>query len=130
MRSWLGHGVALVVGAFGAVVLGEYALDGWLALLSGLLLGLLVGEATLAVVRRPRPVHTVTCALASIGGMSWALWISLGHRLGDATTWGWAAVVVAGLAGALRARPTEPVPDSRPEPEPSPPGSRRSPHQG
>lgn len=119
MRSAAAALAGLLVGALGAVILGEYALDGWLAPAAGVLLGLLVGEVAVSVARKATNLHTVAAAAGAGGGMVWALWISTGHRLGDVGAWGWAAVVLAAASAGVRARPTGPAPGTRPATEPS-----------
>jgi hypothetical protein len=107
-------GVAVAVIAAG--VLGEYAFDGWAVIGSGVLAGLFVAEAMLAVTRTGTRLTLVVAAVLSAAAMVWAGWISTGHRLGTVAWRGWVAVAVAAMAAALRARPRGEAPDSRPAP--------------
>lgn len=107
-------GVAVAVVA--AAVLGEYAFDGWAVVGSGVLVGLFVAEAMVAVVGvGTRWAAPVAAALAT-GAMLWAGWISTGHRLGSVAWKGWAAVALAAAAGAFRARRRGEARRTRPAP--------------
>ncbi len=112
--------VALVAGAavavIAAAVLGEYGFDGWATVGSGVVTGVFVAEAALAVARRGSPLLAGGCALLAGGSLAWAGWISTGHRLGAATWKGWAAVALAAVVGGIRARPTGAARGSRPAP--------------
>lgn len=108
-------GVAVAVVA--AAVLGEYGFDGWAVVGSGLVVGLFVAEAVLAVARTgSRPLAAIAAVLAA-GSLVWAAWISSGHRLGTVGWKGWAAVALGAVAGALRARPPAAARRSRSAPE-------------
>jgi hypothetical protein len=116
VRPLLSVAAGLVVAVIAAAVLGEYGFDGWAVVGSGALTGLFVGEAVVGVARRSTvPLAAATAVLAA-GALAGAGWISTGHRLGTATWKGWAAVALAGVAGAVRARPTGAAPHSRPAP--------------
>ena len=107
-------GAAVAVVA--AAILGEYGFDGWAVVGSGLLTGLFVAEAEVAVARGgSRPL---AAAAAVLGGAALlgAGWISTDQRLGTVAWKGWAAVALAALAGAIRARSTGEVRRSRPAP--------------
>jgi hypothetical protein len=103
-----------VVAVVGAAVLGEYGFDGWAVVGSGLLTGLFVGEAVMAVARSGSRLLAAGSAVLSAAALLWAGWISTGHRLGTATWRGWAAVALAAAAGAVRARPPAAARRSRP----------------
>jgi hypothetical protein len=107
-----GLAVAVIAGA----VLGEYDFDGWATIGSGLLTGLFVGEAVVSVARRGGWPLAGASAVMAAGGMLWAGWTTTGHRLGTIGWKGWAAVVLAGVAGGIRARPTAGAPRSRSAP--------------
>jgi hypothetical protein len=96
----------LVVAVIAGAVLGAYNFDGWAIIGSGLLTGLFVGEAVVAVARRPTLALAAATALLSAGALTGAGWIATGHRLETAGWKGWAAVALAAAAGAIRARPT------------------------
>jgi hypothetical protein len=107
-------GAAVAVVA--AAVLGEYGFDGWAVMGSGLLAGVFVAEAMVAVARAgSRPLALAGAVLAA-GAMVWAGWISTGHRLGTVPWKGWAAVVLAAAAAAVRARPPAAARRTRPAP--------------
>ena len=97
-------------------VLGEYNFDGWATIGSGLLTGLFVGEAVVTVARRGGRALAAATAVMASGGMLWAGWTTTGHRLGTVGWKGWTAVVLAGVAGGIRARPTAAAPSSHSAP--------------
>ena len=107
-----GLGVAVVA----AAVLGEYGFDGFAVMGSGVLAGLFVAEAVVTVGRGGSWPRAAACAGLAAGALLWAGWTATGHRLGTVTWKGWAAVALAALAGAVRARPTGAAPHSRPAP--------------
>ena len=116
MRPPLALLAGLAVAAVAAAVLGEYDFDGWAVLGSGLLVGLFVAEAVVTVAKGGSALRAGVSAALSAGALTAAGWISTGHRL-DTVSWkGWAAVVLAAGAGALRARPTSEAPNSHPAP--------------
>lgn len=100
----------------GAVLLGEYGFDGLPVLGSGLLLGVFVAEAVVAVAKAGSRVGAVASGVLAGASMTWAGWIASGHRLGTVHWMGWAAVALAAGAGAFRARPPGAVRRSRPAP--------------
>jgi hypothetical protein len=105
-----------VVAVVAAAVLGEYGFEGWAVVGSGLLAGLFVAEAEVAVARTGSRLLAAAAAVLAAGGLLWAGWISTGHRLGTVTWKGCAAVALAAAAGAIRARPPAPARRSRSEP--------------
>ncbi len=107
-----GAAVALAATA----ILGEYGFDGWAVMGSGLLTGLFVGEAVVAVARGGSRVLSGATAVMAAVGLLGAGWISTGHRLGTVTWRGWAAVALAGVAGAIRARSSGEARRTRPAP--------------
>ncbi len=107
-----GAGVAVIA----AAVLGEYDFDGWAVMGSGVLVGLFVAEAMVAVLRTGTRWTVPVAAALAAGAMLWAGWISTGHRLGSVTWKGWSAVGLAAAAGAFRARPRAEARRIRPAP--------------
>lgn len=105
MRTPLAVVAGAAVAALAAVVLGEYAFDGWAVIGSGLLVGLFVAEAMTAVAGRGGGVLAAVAAVLGAGAMLWAGWISTGGELGTVGWKGWVGVVLAAAAGAIRARP-------------------------
>lgn len=106
MRPPLAVLAGLAVAVIAGLVLGEYNFGGWAVMGSGLLTGLFVAEAAVAVARKGSALLAGACALLSAGALTWAGWTSTGQRLGDAGWKGWAAVALAAAAGGIRARPT------------------------
>ncbi|MGH9264856.1 MAG: hypothetical protein ACRD1D_09200 [Acidimicrobiales bacterium] len=105
MRAPLAVVAGAAVAVLAAAVLGEYGFEGWAIVGSGLLVGLFVAEAMVAVARSGGAVLAAAAAALGAGSMVWAAWISTGHRLGTVGWKGWAAVALAAAAGAIRARP-------------------------
>lgn len=105
MRPPLSVLAGVAVAVLAAAALGEYGFDGWAVVGSGVLVGLVVAEAMLAVARTgSRPLAAVAAVLGA-GALLGAGWISTGHRLGTVAWKGWLAVALAAAAGAIRARP-------------------------
>ena len=107
-------GAAVALAA--AAILGEYGFDGWAVMGSGLLTGLFVGEAEVAVARRGSRPLAAAAAVLGAAGLLGAGWISTGHRLGTVSWKGWAAVALAAAAGAIRARWSGEARRTRPAP--------------
>ena len=116
VRTPLAVAAGLAVAVIGAVVLGEYGFDGWAVMGSGVLAGLFVAEAVLAVARTGSGPLAAATAVLSAGSLLGAGWTSTGHDLGTVTWKGWAAVALAAAAGAIRARPPAAARGSRPAP--------------
>ena len=70
--------VGAVATALGAVILGEYQLDGLTPLVAGALFGLILAELVTAVARSRDPAIAGACALLAAGGMTWGSWLSTG----------------------------------------------------
>ena len=116
MRPTVSVLAGAAVAVIAAAVLGEYTFDGWAVMGSGVLVGLFVGEAMLAVVRSGTRWTSVVAGALAAAAMVWAGWISTGHRLGTVAWKGWAAVALAAAAGAVRARPPGAARRTRPAP--------------
>lgn len=106
------------MGVVGAVMLGEYRIAGLVGLTAGLVFGLLVGEAVVAVADRGGRLLGTVAALSAGLGFLGAGWVSTSHDLGRLAPEGWVAVVLAALAAGVRARATRPSPGSRPSTAP------------
>jgi hypothetical protein len=116
VRTPLAVVAGLVVAVIAAAVLGEYGFDGWAVMGSGVLTGLFVAEAVLAVARTGTGPLAAATAVLSAGSLLGAGWTSTGQELGTVTWKGWAAVALAAVAGAVRARPRAATRGSRPAP--------------
>jgi ABC-type cobalamin transport system permease subunit len=119
MRLVLGLAAAAGVGALGAVVLGEYTFSGVSVLGSGVLLGLFVAEAAVAVSRRRGVALGLASGAVAGTAMTWAAWISTGRDLSFLEPEGWAAVALAALAAGIRGWWPRRARDSSPR-EPAP----------
>ena len=95
------------VAGLGGLLLGEYAFDGLAVMGAGVVLGLFVSEAALAVISsNARPLLLgAACAVVTVLGLLLAAWTSTGHRLGTVGTKGDLAFVLGALAATIRMRP-------------------------
>ena len=100
MRQILALVSAAVLAAAGAVVLGEYPLEGATAIVGFPLYGIAVVELALALAKRLAPVTLAAVAVIVAAGLTWALWISFGHFRNEVRppALSWAMVAVAVLA--------------------------------
>lgn len=105
MRAPLALLAGAAVALIAAAVLGEYSFEGWAVVASGLLVGLFVAEAMMAVAGHGTALTATGAALLAAGSLVGAGWTATGHRLGTVGWKGWAAVALAASAGAIRARP-------------------------
>jgi hypothetical protein len=97
----------LAVTALGAAILGEYQFDGLTGAVAGLIYGIFVAEAAVAVARRGSTWLAIVCAVLAVGGLGWAIRSSIGPRdsiPADIPAFGWAALVLAAGGAAVRAR--------------------------
>ena len=107
MRPVLAVLAALVVTALGAAILGEYQFDGLTGAAAGLIFGIFVAEAAVAVAGRGSALLALTTAVLAVGGLAWAIHASLGPRASipdDVPGMAWLALVLAALGSAIRAR--------------------------
>ena len=125
---------AAAVAALGAAILGEYQFTGLTGAVAGLIFGIFVAEAAVAVNRQGTTLLAVVCAAFTAGGLLWAIHGSIGARSSipaDVPAMAWLAVGL-GVGGAgFRARssgrrgagsPSEPgrTPASAPDASSSP----------
>jgi hypothetical protein len=96
---------AAAVGALGALVLGEYSFEGITVMGSGVVLGLFIAEAALAVRHDKGPDLAAACAVIGWAAMTWAGWIALGHDLSFLDVTGVVAIVLTGLFAGGRCLP-------------------------
>ena len=127
MRATLAVLAAAAVGALGALILGEYPFNGLTILAAGLVFGLFIAEAAVAINRQATRPLGATVAVIGLAAMTWAGWITTFHDLGELSGKGWASIALCGLAGGLRAglaprlrgETSRRAPDS-PDPAPAP----------
>jgi len=95
VRQIAGVVVGVLVAGIGAVILGEYALEGTTALIGFPLYALAVTEIAGAAGGRIR-LGLAPLAVAVGGGLTWALWISFNHfRREQPPALSWVMVAVA-----------------------------------
>ncbi len=100
---------AAVAGAatagLGALLLGEYELDGATPLIAGVLLGLILAEVVVAVRgSRDGATAAVLSALLAAAAMVGAAWISSGNDWAFVPTLAWVGVAVAAASAAAWVR--------------------------
>jgi len=98
-------GAGAVVGAFGAVILGEYPFSGFTVFAAAGLYGLFLAETVAMVARRRDLFLSASGGVLAGIGLLWAAWISTGHLLGTLAPEGWVAVLVGAAVAAWRLRP-------------------------
>lgn len=101
-RTLLGLLCGALVAALGALILGEYPFTGSLPWIAGPMFGLVVGEAVVAAGHSRTMVVGGLAGLLSLGGITWAGWISSGDGLAPMSTVVWASAALAAVAGFLR----------------------------
>lgn len=120
MRVILGCVAAVLAAAIGGLIMGEYELRGFMALLAGVLFGLAVAEVAITVAKSSEwPLVAVT-ALAAFAGLTWAASIDAGDSLGRVAGMRWAGSLLALVSAgwwvrSLGSRPTRSLlgPESR-----------------
>ncbi len=107
MRQVLALLAGALLAAAGAVVLGEYPLEGTTAIIGFPLYGIAVAELALAIGKRLAPAAVAAVAAIVAGGLAWALWISFGHFRNDVLPplLSWVMVAVAAVAAVAWIRP-------------------------
>ena len=78
MRRLLALAAGAAAAAGGALILGEYELEGMTPLVAGVLFGLIVGEVVTAAGGRRDAQAAATSAVLAALGMAWAAWRSTG----------------------------------------------------
>ena len=99
MRVIFGCVVAVLVGALGGLIMGEYQLRGAMALVAGLLFGLAVAEAAITAGKSSDWLLVGVTAAAAFAGLTWAAWIEAGRDFGPVATMRWVGSLLA-LASA------------------------------
>jgi hypothetical protein len=108
---------AIAVAVLGALVLGEYQFTWAMGAVSGVLFGLFLAEAVLAIGRGRGVAWSALVAVCSAAGLLWAGWISI-RRTGESVPPpAWAAAAIGAVVAGVRCRPAPaPAPDTSPEP--------------
>ena len=119
MRVIFGCIVAALVAALGGLIMGEYFLSGLMAIVAGVLFGLAVGEAAIAVGKSSGWVLVGVTAAAAFLGFTWSGWIEAGRSFDIAAT-RWLGSLLAGASAAwwvrsLGSRPLRSWIDEEPE---------------
>ncbi len=107
MRLVLAVLAATAVAALGAAILGEYQFTGLTGAVAGLIFGIFVAEAAVAVNRGGNDLLAVVCALLTAAGLIWAIHAGIGARdsiPGDVPGMGWLAVGLGVVGAGFRAR--------------------------
>lgn len=104
MRHLLALLTGVVVAALGALILGEYELRGFMPVVAGVLFGLAVAEAMVAVGRDIRLGLVIGAAVFAAAGLVWSSWIAAGRDWDFVSGARWAAAPIAAVAAALWVR--------------------------
>lgn len=107
MRLVLAVLASLVVAALGAAILGEYQFTGLTGAAAGLIFGIFVAEAGVAVNRGGNDLLAVVCALLTAAALLWAIHASIGARSSipaDVPGMAWLAVGLGVVGAGVRAR--------------------------
>lgn len=92
--------------AVGAVILGEYELEGATPVVAGVLFGLVLSEVVTAVSRHRDATAVATSVVLAVGGMAWGAWLSTGPDEDWSFVPGmaWVGVALAAAAAVLWVR--------------------------
>lgn len=95
--------VGAVASAFGAVILGEYQLEGVTPIVAGVLFGLILAELVTAVGKSRDTALVAASAVLAAVGMVWGAWLSTGPDEDWSFVPGlaWVGVVLAPLAAVV-----------------------------
>lgn len=106
MRRVLALVAAAAAAAVGALILGEYELQGLTPLVAGILFGLILGELITAVGRRRDMAAAASSAIVTAIGMTWAVWRSTGpdEHWSLVSDLAWVGVVLGPVAAFLWVR--------------------------
>ncbi|MCU1451695.1 MAG: hypothetical protein JWP02_3865 [Acidimicrobiales bacterium] len=107
MRLILACLAAFAVAALGAAILGEYQFSGITGAAAGLILGIFVAEAAIAVNGGGSRALVVVCAALTAASLLWAIHASIGARdsiPADIPSMGWAAIALGVVGAGVRAR--------------------------
>ena len=119
MRQVLGLVAGAVAAAGGALILGEYELEGMTPVVAGVLFGLIVAEVVTAIGKRRDGTAALASAAIAAAGMTWAAWRSTGpdEHWSLVPGMAWVGVALGAVAALAWIRtPGRPAVRSRPEP--------------
>ena len=94
----------VAVSALGALILGEYELNGVMPIVAGVLFGLAVAEATVAVARDTRLRLAIVAGVVAAAGLVWSSWIAAGRDWDFVSGARWSAVPIGAVAAAVWVR--------------------------
>lgn len=100
MRDLAAVAAGSAIAALGALLLGEYELDGATPLIAGALFGLVLAEVVVAVGGRRDGRTAVASAVLAAAGMIGAAWISSGNDWSFVPALGWVGVAIGAAAAA------------------------------
>ena len=101
MRAVLSVLVTALVGAGGAVILGEYEMVGVVAFLMGIIFGVVLAEVAAWFAKDPATELAVAVALLTQAALVWSLWIGSGHRMDLVAVEAWVATALGTVGSAL-----------------------------
>jgi hypothetical protein len=95
MRVIFGCVVAVLAAALFGLIMGEYELLGFMALLAGVLFGLATAEAAITAGKSSDWPLVVVTAVSAFLGLTWAAYIDAGDSLGRIAGMRWLGSVLA-----------------------------------
>jgi|SRR5690349_24619397 hypothetical protein len=104
MRVILGCVVAVLAAALFGLIMGEYELLGFMALLAGVLFGLAVAEATITIAKSNDWVLVAVTGASAFLGLTWAAYIDAGDSLGRIAGMRWLGSLLALLSAGYWVR--------------------------
>jgi hypothetical protein len=117
MRQAVAVLVGAGVAAVAALILGEYELKGVMALVAGVLFGIVIAEVMVAVDKHPSTIVAILSGVYSAIAMAWSGWIAAGRTWHFFGRGRWIALVVAAVVAPLWVRSAgRRVPDTEPSP--------------
>ena len=104
MRPLLALVAGVAVAALAALILGEYELNGIMPVVAGVLFGLAVAEAVVAIGRDTRIELAIAAAVFAAAGLVWSSWIAAGRDWDFVTGARWSAAPIGAVAAFLWVR--------------------------
>ena len=117
MRQAVAVLVGAGVAALAALILGEYELKGVMALVAGVLFGIVIAEVMVAIDKHPSALVAILSGVYAAIAMAWSGWIAAGRTWHFFGRGRWLALGISFVAAPLWIRSSgRRVPDTEPSP--------------